>query len=148
MKIALPMPKSKADILRDSFGTVWASFYNGNNSFLTIPTSAIISVVSMQPLPPKSHREEGLWFVIEKSGLEDAELSGSNDIDDNYNGVDNGTICGYAHTPSLILPLHGMWQASSGAHYFTPGTPSNPSFGSGPLPSGLENNNGDVTSSM
>jgi hypothetical protein len=41
-----------------------------------IETSAIISVISMQPLPSLPGEPDDLWFVVEKSGLDDIQLSG------------------------------------------------------------------------
>jgi len=37
---------------------------------------SILSVVSMQPLPKVDGDPEGLFFVVEKSGLDDVELTG------------------------------------------------------------------------
>jgi len=66
------------DFLEDSFHSLWACTYNGDSNLRIIEISSIISVVSMQPLP-KLSGEEGLgdlWFVVEKSGLDDTELTG------------------------------------------------------------------------
>lgn len=43
-----------------------------------IKISCILSVVSMQPLPTKRGEvdKENLWFVVEKSGIDDTELTG------------------------------------------------------------------------
>ena len=30
----------------------------------------------MQPLPPRDDTEKNLWFVVEKSGIDDTELTG------------------------------------------------------------------------
>lgn len=65
-----------ADMLEDSYHTLWACTYNGDDSLEVIPVSEIISVVSMQPLPPKAGDPENLWFVVEKSGLDDIEVTG------------------------------------------------------------------------
>ena len=65
-----------ADMLEDSYRTLWACTYNGDNILEVIPVSAIISVTSMQPLPPKAGDPENLWFVVEKSGLDDIEVTG------------------------------------------------------------------------
>ena len=64
-----------ANILEDSYHTLWACTYNGDNSLEVIPVSVIISVISMQPLPPKLGNPENLWFVVEKSGLDDIEIT-------------------------------------------------------------------------
>ena len=65
-----------ADMLEDSYRTLWACAYNGDNILEVILVSAIISVISMQPLPPKAGDPENLWFVVEKSGLDDIEVTG------------------------------------------------------------------------
>ena len=51
-------------------------------------TTAILSVISMQPLPTKADdvRLDNLWFVVEKSGMEDTELTGYVDtLEDDVN---------------------------------------------------------------
>ena len=66
------------DLLEDSFHTLWACTYHGDSNLKVVNASSIISVVSMQPLP-KLACEEGLgelWFVVEKSGLDDTDLTG------------------------------------------------------------------------
>jgi len=65
-----------ADILEDSYHTLWACKYHGDDNLKVIPISAIISVISMQPLPRKTGDPENLWFVVEKSGLDDIEITG------------------------------------------------------------------------
>lgn len=67
-----------ADFLEDSSHTLWACAYHGDSKLQAIKVSTILSVVSMQPLPKQSPNEfEGdLWFIIEKSGLDDTELTG------------------------------------------------------------------------
>lgn len=64
------------DILEQSSRTLWACTYCGSEDFCVIPISSIITVVSMQPLPQCTGDPEGLWFVVEKSGLDDTEISG------------------------------------------------------------------------
>lgn len=71
-------------ILDDSCNTLWACSYTGLHDLRVIKLSSIISCVSMQPLPPLQvtgrlpidPEPEGLWFVLEKSGLEDLQLTG------------------------------------------------------------------------
>ena len=65
-----------AEMLEQSFRTLWACTYSGLNDLLVIPISSIISVVSMQPLPRLPEDPEDLWFVVEKLGLDDTEVSG------------------------------------------------------------------------
>ena len=65
-----------AEMLEQSFRTLWACTYSGLNNLLVIPISSIITIISMQPLPRLPEDPEDLWFVIEKSGLDDTEISG------------------------------------------------------------------------
>lgn len=44
-----------------------------------IDCTSIISVVSMQKLPPVPGDPPNLWFVIEKSGIDDLQLLGTFD---------------------------------------------------------------------
>jgi len=60
----------------DSFGCLWACTYSGNADLAVIKISAIQSVVSMQPLPQAEGDPDGLFFVVEKSGLDDVEMMG------------------------------------------------------------------------
>ncbi|KAF8156023.1 hypothetical protein B0H34DRAFT_659651 [Crassisporium funariophilum] len=64
------------DMLEDSCRTLWACAHTGSEGFRIIPVSSIISVVSMQPLPQCPGDPDKLWFVVEKPGLDDTELSG------------------------------------------------------------------------
>ena len=72
---------SDEDILEDSYHTLWVFSYTGDQNLKVIPTSAILSVISMQPLPRKDGDAEnlGLWFVVEQSGLDDMDLTGYGD---------------------------------------------------------------------
>ena len=60
----------------DSFGCLWACTYSGNDNLAVIKISSIESVVSMQPLPKADGDPNGLFFVVEKLGLDDVELMG------------------------------------------------------------------------
>lgn len=65
------------NILEESSQTLWVCKYNGTSNLHLVPAKDIISVVSMQPLPPQNEPElEGKLFVVEKSGLDDADLGG------------------------------------------------------------------------
>jgi hypothetical protein len=64
------------DMYEDSFGCLWACTYSGNTDLAVIKISAIQSVVSMQPLPQAEGDPDGLFFVVEKSGLDDVEMMG------------------------------------------------------------------------
>lgn len=67
-------------ILIDSSHTLWACEYLGTLALQVVPVRCIDSVVSMQPLPPLPQEQPGRWFVVEKSGLDDAEITG--DVED------------------------------------------------------------------
>ncbi len=68
-----------ADLLEDSHHALWACSYSGDSDLRIISISSIMSVVSMQPLPKLSADEDDRWFVVEKSGLDDTELTGYTD---------------------------------------------------------------------
>jgi hypothetical protein len=75
-------------LLNESSGTLWACQYTGNGDLQVVEVSKIVSCVSMQPLPPLPNDPPGLVFVLEKSGLEDLELTGFEEgIDDNSGEV-------------------------------------------------------------
>jgi hypothetical protein len=61
------------DMLDDSYHTLFACPYRGDAALQVIPVSSILSVVSMQPLPRLPGDPENLWFVVEKSGLDEIE---------------------------------------------------------------------------
>lgn len=61
------------DMLDASSHTLYACQHEGND-LRCVPVKDIESVVSMQPLPPMPGDPENLWFVIEKSGLDDVQL--------------------------------------------------------------------------
>ena len=64
-------------LLVESSNTLWACRYCGDEDLRVVDLSRIISCVSMQPLPPvPTDSGEWLWFVIEKSGLDDIQLTG------------------------------------------------------------------------
>ncbi|KAF8869673.1 hypothetical protein BD779DRAFT_1479590 [Infundibulicybe gibba] len=65
-----------ADLLEDSYHTLWACKYMGLADLRVVKVASLLSVVSMQPLPRLPGETEELWFVAEKSGLEDTELTG------------------------------------------------------------------------
>ncbi|KAF8956680.1 hypothetical protein BDZ97DRAFT_1763530 [Flammula alnicola] len=68
-----------AQMLEESYQTLYACAYLGQESIICIPFTAIISVVSMQPLPCLEGDPENLWFVVEKPGLDDVQLFGYED---------------------------------------------------------------------
>ena len=63
-------------LLVKSSNTLWACQYTGVDDLRVIPLSSIIACVSIQPLPPSPDDPPGLWFVLEKSGLEDVQFAG------------------------------------------------------------------------
>ena len=65
-----------ADMLEQSYHTLWACEYMGSDGFQVVSISSIMSVVSMQPLPKCPGDPDNLWFVVEKSGIDDRELTG------------------------------------------------------------------------
>jgi hypothetical protein len=64
------------DILEDSFDTLWACKYSADDNLQVVSITTIVSVVSMQPLPPLPGEPDDYWFVVEKSGLDDADMTG------------------------------------------------------------------------
>jgi hypothetical protein len=64
------------DMYEDSFGCLWACTYSGNTDLAVIKISVIQSVISMQPLPQAKGNPDGLFFVVEKLGLDDDEMKG------------------------------------------------------------------------
>lgn len=67
------------DLLRESYNTLWACLYPGRESLVLIPVDQLVSVVSMQPMPKKEGDPDNLFFVVEKSGLDDMGLDGHDD---------------------------------------------------------------------
>jgi hypothetical protein len=63
-------------MLEDSYHTLYACPHQGDTALQVISVSSILSVVSMQPLPRLPGDAENLWFVVEKSGLDDVKPTG------------------------------------------------------------------------
>jgi hypothetical protein len=76
-------------LLDDSYGTLWACHYTGVNDLRVIETHTIFSVVSMQPLPLLPGERDDLWFLVEKSGLDDIQLSGVDEPLDGDQSLDS-----------------------------------------------------------
>jgi hypothetical protein len=72
--VSLYSPPIQA-LLTESSNTLWACKHNGQE-LRVVPLTAIIACVSIQPLPPLPEDPPGLWFVLEKSGLEEVESTG------------------------------------------------------------------------
>jgi len=68
------------DLLSDSFNCLWACTYSGTDYLSVVPVTSILSVISMQPLPKVDGDPDGLFFVVEKLGLDDVELTGYTDL--------------------------------------------------------------------
>jgi hypothetical protein len=64
------------ELLDESSDTLWACHYMGDEGLRVVELATILACVSMQPLPPLPNDPSGLWFVLEKSGLEDFQLTG------------------------------------------------------------------------
>jgi hypothetical protein len=76
-----------ADLLEESSHALRACPYSGDDNLHIIDVASILSVVSMQPLPlsPDDVGLDDHWFVIEKSGIDDTELTGYVDTLDQEN---------------------------------------------------------------
>jgi hypothetical protein len=64
------------EMLEESSYTLHACEYRGDEGLRCLPVTEIVSIVSMQPLPRLPEDPENLWFVVEKSGLDDVQLIG------------------------------------------------------------------------
>jgi len=62
--------------LVELLNTLWACQYTGVDDLRVVPLSSIVTCVSIQHLPQLPDDPPGLWFVLEKSGLEDVQLAG------------------------------------------------------------------------
>lgn len=67
------------ELLDKSYNTLWACSYSGRESLKLVPVDQLVSVVSMQPMPKKEGDPDNLFFVVEKSGLDDMGLDGHDD---------------------------------------------------------------------
>lgn len=66
------------DLLEASSHALRACRYYGEDNLQVIPVTSILSVISMQSLPmcPDDVGLDNHWFVVEKSGIDDTELTG------------------------------------------------------------------------
>ena len=62
------------ELLNKLSNTLWAFQYIGDNLCI-VELFSIVACVSMQPLPWLPDDSPGLWFMAEKSGLEDFQLT-------------------------------------------------------------------------
>jgi hypothetical protein len=82
------------NLLVESYGTVWATKYHGQDDLIVVDAKAIRSVVAMVPLPfphgdidsdeqaDTDLAEEEYFFVVEKPGLEIFTMGGYEEDDD------------------------------------------------------------------
>ncbi|KAJ3779671.1 hypothetical protein GGU10DRAFT_280433, partial [Lentinula aff. detonsa] len=71
-------------LLRESHGACWTGKYTGNNGLKIVKGSKIQSILSMHPLlhvPGDPPEYEGLWCISPRSGLDDIDITGFNEID-------------------------------------------------------------------
>lgn len=68
------------DLLVESHNELWACFYRGDFGLRVISIENILSTVSMQLLPQIPGDPEGLWFVVEKTGIDDSEIIGGDEL--------------------------------------------------------------------
>ncbi|THU89033.1 hypothetical protein K435DRAFT_821512 [Dendrothele bispora CBS 962.96] len=66
-------------LLEESCGVLWTCRYNGHNNLIIVDVKSILSVVSVQPLPKQQDRDDGLLFIVEKTGVEEIQLVGFGD---------------------------------------------------------------------
>jgi hypothetical protein len=78
------------DLLEDSYHTLHA--FSQHAELMIVAVTSIISVVSMQPLPEFANQEEPRYFVVEKSGIDDNELTGYVDLLDEAGVENNGEV--------------------------------------------------------
>jgi hypothetical protein len=62
-------------MLEDSYHTLWACKYQGLNALKVVSITSIRSIVSMQRLTPLPSEDSDYFFVVEKSGLDDIEVT-------------------------------------------------------------------------
>lgn len=81
------------EILDESSNTLWACRNCGDNGLRVVDLMSITACVSMQPLPRVPTDPDGtFWFVVEKSGLEDAQLTGFEEPLDDHIGSTATTV--------------------------------------------------------
>ena len=56
------------ELLEESYNELWACDYKGIDNLQVIETSSILSVVSMQLLPPLPGEPDNRWFIIHNKG--------------------------------------------------------------------------------
>lgn len=64
------------DLLARSFNVVYACNFERYEKLRVVDVAQIQSVVSMQPFPEWADPYVGLYFLVEKSGLEDTSIGG------------------------------------------------------------------------
>jgi hypothetical protein len=76
-------------LLVESSNTLWACQYTGDEGLQVVELSSIVACISMQPLPPLPGDPPDLWFVLEKSGLEEVQSTGFEEPLENDLGAGN-----------------------------------------------------------
>jgi len=77
------------DLLRNSSGTVWSCRHLGDSGVMVVDAKEISAVVAMVPHPTHTLGEDwrGWMFVVEKPGLDVAEMGGQmQDFEEDDNG--------------------------------------------------------------
>ena len=74
----------------ESSNTLWACEYRGVYDLRVVPISTIVACISIQPLPLLSDDPPGLCFILEKSGLEEIQLTGFDESLESEIGVGEG----------------------------------------------------------
>ena len=77
-------------LLVKSSNTLWACQYTGADDLRIVPLSSIIACILVQPLPPLSDDPPGLWFVLEKLGLENVQLASFEESLEDEQGAGEG----------------------------------------------------------
>lgn len=65
------------DILSESYNTLWACRYQGDEGLKAVDVKSITAVISMPPLPGGP---DGTFFVLEKPGLDVAHMGGQDEV--------------------------------------------------------------------
>jgi hypothetical protein len=88
MALALLLIYSPPDpeMLQDSHNTVWLCWHGGGG-YRVVKAKQLFSVVGM--IPDDEENDPGLFFLVEKLGLEVAQLGGAEDeLTEGVEGVD------------------------------------------------------------
>ena len=89
MTLALVLTWSVPDsvLLKQSYGTLYVTQYQGNNALTVIDSKTIVSVVGMVPMPSQNkveqppEMESPPFFLVKRPGLQAYELVGIREDD-------------------------------------------------------------------